>query len=81
MGQWVYIAMGASLLLSIFAFITGIAPVGIALLVAFAIFVAVQAKSGGGAPARRAERNEERDVTENLGPAHEGQAHMTPDKL
>ena len=80
MGQWVYISMGASLLLSIISFIAGLIPVAVGLLVLFVVLIALSARAGS-ASAARAERNEHLDTTEDLGPAHGGQAHMTPDKL
>lgn len=78
--MWVYIGMAASLLLSLVAFVTGVLPVGVALLVVLIVLLVIQLRSPNPS-ARRAERNEHRDPTEPLGPAHEGQAHMTPDKL
>ena len=80
MGQWVYITMGLSLLLSIAAFVGGLAPVGVGLLI-IAIGLVIAQSRAGAPSAARAKRAEERDPRDPLPPAHEGQAHMTPDDL
>ncbi len=55
-------------------------PVGIVLLVVAIILGVFQSRQGAPS-ARRAERMEKRDPGDPLPAAHEGQAHMTPDKI
>lgn len=69
-----------AVILAIVSFVTGLAPVGVVLLVVAVILGVFQAKQGGPSAAR-AERMEKRSPGDPLPAAHEGQAHMTPDSL
>lgn len=69
-----------AILLAIVSFVTGLVPVGIGLLVIAAGLGAAQSRRGASS-AERAKRIEERDPGDPLPPAHDGQAHMTPEQI
>lgn len=78
--MWIALPVIGALVLAVAAFLAGLAPVGVGLLVIAAGLAAFQTVQGGPS-AQRAKRAERLDVNQNLGPAHDGQAHMTPDQL
>lgn len=69
-----------AIILAIASFVTGLAPIGIALLVVAAGLAAYQARKGAPSAAR-AQRAEARSPADPLPPAHEGQKHMTPEDI
>ena len=78
--MWLALPVIGAIILAVVAFLAGLAPVGLGLLVIAAGLAAFQ-RVQGGPSARRAERQERIDPNQNLGPAHNGQGHMTPDQI
>ena len=79
--MWLYIPLVVGFVLAIASFFIGLWPVGVILLIAIAIALATKPAGLSKSSADRAKRQERRAPSDPLPPAHEGQAHMTPDEI